>query len=112
MPTLFVLFVFCLHRSSDLGLGIPFNVASYSVFTSMLAHVCGLKPKEFVHVMADTHVYLNHVEALKEQILRTPTAFPTLKFKRQVSSIDDFQFEDFELIGYNPQKTVKMEMAV
>jgi len=68
-----------LQRSCDVGLGVPFNIASYSLLTVMIAHVCGLKPAEFVHVMGDTHIYSNHVEALKIQIEREPKPFPKLR---------------------------------
>ena len=102
----------CVQRSCDLGLGIPFNIASYSLLTVMIAHVCGLRPGEFVHVLADAHVYLNHVDALKQQLQRTPRPFPTLAIKRTVSSIDDFTFDDFQLHGYKPLDAIKMQMAV
>lgn len=100
------------QRSCDLGLGVPFNIASYSLLTCMIAQVCGLKPGEFVHVLGDAHVYLNHVDALKQQLDRTPRAFPTLSFKRAVSDIDQFTFEDLELKGYKPLEAIKMTMAV
>ena len=102
----------CVQRSCDLGLGIPFNIASYSLLTVMIAHVCGLRPGEFVHVLADAHVYLNHVDALKQQLQRTPRPFPTLSIKRTVDSIDDFTFDDFQLHGYKPLDAIKMQMAV
>lgn len=100
------------QRSCDLGLGVPFNIASYSLLTVMIAHVCGLKPGEFVHTLGDAHVYLNHVEPLKEQLKRQPREFPTLKIKRNVTDIDGFTFDDFELIGYKPLEAIKMQMAV
>jgi len=100
------------QRSCDMGLGVPFNIASYALLTYMVAHVTGLKPGDFVHSMGDAHVYSNHVTPLLEQLKRTPNEFPKLRFKRQVSDIDDFKYEDFELIDYKPQKTIKMEMAV
>lgn len=100
------------QRSCDLGLGVPFNIASYSLLTCMIAHVCNLKPGDFVHMMADTHVYLNHVDALKEQIARTPVEFPILHIKRDVKNIDHFMPDDFEIIGYKPLSAIKMEMAV
>ncbi|KAK5643795.1 hypothetical protein RI129_007640 [Pyrocoelia pectoralis] len=100
------------QRSADMGLGVPFNIASYSLLTVMLAHVTGLKPGEFIHTLGDTHVYLNHVEPLKEQLQRVPKPFPHLYLKRKVSSIDDFKLEDFDLVGYNPYPTIKMELAV
>lgn len=95
-----------------MGLGVPFNIASYALLTYMIAHVTNLKTGDFIHTLGDTHVYLNHVEPLKEQIQRTPRPFPQLKFKRQVANIDDFAFEDLEIVGYDPYPTIKMEMAV
>ncbi|XP_049544908.1 thymidylate synthase [Anopheles darlingi] len=100
------------QRSADVGLGVPFNIASYSLLTHMIAHVTGLKAGEFIHTMGDTHIYLNHVDALKEQLQREPKPFPTLTIKRQVASIDDFQYEDFAINDYNPHPAIKMEMAV
>jgi thymidylate synthase len=100
------------QRSCDMGLGVPFNIASYSLLTHMLAHVTGLKPGEFIHVMGDAHIYLNHVEQLQQQIQKTPKPFPTLKIKRQVSEIEDFNFEDFEVMNYNPHNTLKMDMSM
>lgn len=100
------------QRSCDMGLGVPFNIASYSLLTIMIAHVCGIEPGEFIHVMGDAHVYSNHVEALKQQIARTPGEFPKLVIKRKVDSIDDFKYEDFDLQGYRPQGKIEMAMAV
>jgi len=99
------------QRSCDIGLGVPFNIASYSLLTCMVASVCGLKPGEFVHVLGDTHVYNNHVEALREQVLRTPSAFPKLTVKPR-GNIEDFELSDFVLEGYQPQGAIKMKMAV
>ena len=100
------------QRSADMGLGVPFNIASYSLLTYMIAEVCGLKPGEFVHVIGDAHVYMNHVEPLKEQLEREPRPFPIFKFKRKVTDIDDFKYEDFELTGYKPHKRIAMKMSV
>ncbi|RZC41286.1 thymidylate synthase-like, partial [Asbolus verrucosus] len=100
------------QRSADMGLGVPFNIASYSLLTYMIAHVTGLKPGEFIHTLGDSHVYLNHVEPLQEQLKRTPRPFPTMKIKRPVSNIEEFVFDDFELIGYNPHPKLSMPMAV
>mmetsp|Transcript_36137 Transcript_36137/g.84459 ORF Transcript_36137/g.84459 Transcript_36137/m.84459 type:complete len:138 (-) Transcript_36137:115-528(-) len=100
------------QRSADMGLGVPFNIASYALLTHMVARVCGLKPGDFVHCIGDAHVYLNHVEALEEQIQRVPRAFPKIVFKREVEHIDEFRFEDFEVVGYDPHKAIKMKMAV
>lgn len=100
------------QRSCDMGLGVPFNIASYSLLTYMMAQVCGLKPGEFVHTMGNTHVYQNHVEPLQTQLKRTPRPFPTLKLNPEVMDIDSFKAEDFELIGYDPHGKIAMEMAV
>ncbi|XP_054893910.1 thymidylate synthase [Poeciliopsis prolifica] len=100
------------QRSADMGLGVPFNIASYALLTYMIAHITGLKPGDFVHTLGDAHVYLNHVEPLKVQVQREIRPFPTLKIKRKVESINDFQAEDFEICGYNPHPTIKMQMAV
>eukprot|EP00794_Sanderia_malayensis_P018168 gene18168-19981_t len=100
------------QRSGDVGLGVPFNIASYALLTCMIAHVCNLNPGDFVHTIGDAHIYSNHVEALKVQITREPRSFPTLSFKRTITDIDDFKFEDFDLQGYKPHPKIKMEMAV
>lgn len=100
------------QRSGDIGLGVPFNIASYSLLTYMIAHITGLKPGDFVHTIGDSHIYLNHLDALQEQLKREPREFPKLRIKNQVEDIDQFKMEDFELIGYNPHPVIKMEMAV
>lgn len=100
------------QRSCDMGLGVPFNIASYSLLTCMMAQVCGLKPGEFVHNLGNTHVYQNHVEPLKTQLERTPRPFPVLKINPEVKDIDGFQASDFELVGYSPHGKIAMEMAV
>lgn len=100
------------QRSADVGLGVPFNIASYALLTHMIAHVTGLKPGDFIHTTGDTHIYRNHVEPLKLQLGREPKPFPKLIFKRNVNNIDDFKYEDFEIQGYDPYPAIKMEMAV
>jgi thymidylate synthase len=101
------------QRSCDMGLGIPFNIASYALLTHMLAHVCELTPGTFTHTMGDAHVYLDHIEALKTQLEREPRDFPVLKIKRDIGgSIDHWQIEDFELEGYHPHKGIVMKMSV
>jgi len=100
------------QRSADMGLGVPFNIASYSLLTRMIAQVCGLRAGEFIHVIGDCHVYLNHVEPLRMQLLRQPRPFPTLEINPEVQSIDDFKYSDFKIVGYNPYENIKMEMAV
>ncbi|KAL3105927.1 hypothetical protein niasHT_024984 [Heterodera trifolii] len=104
------------QRSGDMGLGVPFNIASYSLLTQMIAHVTGLKAGEFVHTLGDAHIYLNHVESLKEQMDRTPKPFPRIVFKRPdgnpITSIDDFTPESVLLEGYDPLPSIKMQMAL
>lgn len=101
------------QRSCDMGLGVPFNIASYALLTHMLAHVCDLTPGTFTHTMGDAHVYLDHVDALKVQIEREPRDFPTLKIKKEPGgSIDGWQMEDFEVVGYQPHKSISMKMSV
>lgn len=95
-----------------MGLGVPFNIASYALLTYMIAHITGLKPGDFVHTLGDAHIYLNHIEPLKIQLQREPRPFPKLKILRKVEKIDDFKAEDFQIEGYNPHPTIKMEMAV
>ena len=95
-----------------MGLGVPFNIASYSLLTLMMAQVCGLKPGEFIHTLGNAHVYQNHVEPLQTQLARTPRPFPTLKINPDVKDIDGFQMSDFELVGYNPHGKIAMDMAV
>uniref|UniRef100_A0A8C6D8Z7 Thymidylate synthase n=1 Tax=Moschus moschiferus TaxID=68415 RepID=A0A8C6D8Z7_MOSMO len=100
------------QRSGDMGLGVPFNIASYALLTYMIAHITDLKPGDFVHTLGDAHIYLNHIEPLKTQVQREPRPFPKLKILRKVETIDDFKAEDFQIEGYNPHPTIKMEMAV
>lgn len=100
------------QRSGDLGLGVPFNIASYALLTHLLAHVCGLQATELVHVIGDTHVYANHVDPLLEQIKREPLPFPKLEIDASVKEIDDVRFEHLKLIDYKCHKTIRMEMAV
>lgn len=104
------------QRSCDMGLGVPFNIASYALLTKMIAHVVDMDCGELIHTMGDAHVYMDHIEALKKQMERTPTDFPKLVIKEdragEISNIDDFKFEDFEIVGYNPQSTIKMAMSV
>jgi thymidylate synthase len=96
-----------------MGLGVPFNIASYALLTHMLAHVCGLVPGSLTHVMGDAHVYLNHVEALQTQLEREPRDFPELEIARAPGGeIDGWKAEDFVIKGYNPHKGIVMEMSV
>jgi len=100
------------QRSADMGLGVPFNIASYALLTYMIAHVTNLEPGDFIHTLGDAHVYVNHIEPLKEQLQREPRPFPKLVIKRQVTDIEDFKVEDFEIVGYEPHKKIQMDMAV
>lgn len=95
-----------------MGLGVPFNIASYALLTKMIAHVVDMNCGEFIHTMGDAHVYKDHIDALKEQIGRTPRNFPTLQIKRDVKDIDDFKLDDFEISDYNPHNVIKMKMSV
>lgn len=100
------------QRSADMGLGVPFNIASYALLTHMMAHVTGRKPGDFVHTIGDAHIYLNHVDALKTQLERSPRPFPKISINPEKKNIDDFVMEDFKVTGYSPHKTIKMKMAV
>ncbi|XP_014270536.1 thymidylate synthase [Halyomorpha halys] len=100
------------QRSADMGLGVPFNIASYAFLTHMIAHIVNLKAGDFIHTLGDSHIYLNHVKALQEQITRVPKAFPTISFRRRIDDIDDFKFEDIIVSNYDPHAKIDMEMAV
>ncbi|XP_020203299.1 bifunctional dihydrofolate reductase-thymidylate synthase isoform X2 [Cajanus cajan] len=100
------------QRSADMGLGVPFNIASYALLTCMIAHVCDLVPGDFIHVIGDTHVYSNHVNPLQEQLHNLPKPFPTLKINPKKKDIDSFVAADFKLIGYNPHPKINMKMSV
>lgn len=100
------------QRSCDMFLGVPFNIASYSLFTHMLAQVCGLGVGEFVHVLGDAHIYLDHVEQVKEQLSREPLPAPTLWINPDVKDITQFTMEDFRLDGYIHHPPIKAPMAV
>lgn len=100
------------QRSCDFFLGVPFNIASYALLTMMMAKVCDLTPGTFVWTGGDTHLYLNHFEQARLQLSRTPRALPTMKIKRKVESIFDYEYEDFELEGYDPYPVIKAPIAV
>ena len=100
------------QRSADTFLGVPFNIASYALLLQMMAQVTGLKPGEFVHTTGDTHLYLNHLEQARLQLTRTPRPLPTMKINPDVKNLFDFNYEDFELEGYNPYDHIKAEVSV
>ena len=100
------------QRSADLFLGVPFNIASFSLLTMMIAQVCGYEAYEFIHCLADTHIYINHLEQVKLQLSREPRSFPKMLLNENIKSIFDFRFEDFHLEGYNPYPTIKAPIAV
>lgn len=100
------------QRSADLLLGVPFNIASYSLLTHMIAQVCDLKVGEFVHVLGDAHIYLNHVEQVKEQLQREPLHAPQLWLNPSIKDINDFTMEDIKLINYTSHSAIKAPMAV
>lgn len=103
------------QRSCDMGLGVPFNIASYALMTHMIAHATDLLPGTLIHTMGDAHVYLDHIDAVNEQLTREPTEFPELKIKRDdrgSGNIDGWAESEFEVIGYNPHKSIKMKMSV
>ena len=100
------------QRSADVFLGVPFNIASYALLTLMMAQVCGLRPGDFVHTFGDAHLYSNHFEQAREQLVRTPGTLPTIHLNPAVNDIFSFRFEDFELRDYSPQPHIRAPVAV
>jgi len=103
------------QRSADLGLGVPFNIASYALLTYLIASITGTEPEEFIHVIGDAHIYLTHVDQLKEQLNNEPRPWPTLKILRPINELKDletFTFKDLLLENYQPHAALKMDMAV
>ena len=100
------------QRSADLFLGVPFNIASYSLLTMMIAQVCSLKPGEFIHTFGDLHIYSNHIEQVNTQLQRAPRELPKMKINPNIKSIDEFTYEDFELEGYDPHPSIAAPIAV
>ena len=99
------------QRSADTFLGVPFNIASYALLTMMMAQVCGLEPGDFVHTLGDTHLYLNHMEQVDEQLSREPRPLPRMILNKERNSLFDFTYEDFTLEGYDPWPTIKAPMS-
>lgn len=123
LPPCHVLFQFYVHndgrlscqlyqRSADVFLGVPFNIASYALFTMMVAQVTDHKPGHFIHTFGDAHLYLNHLEQARIQLERKPRPLPTMKLNPSVKSIFDFRYEDFTLEGYDPHPAIKAEISV
>ena len=100
------------QRSADIFLGVPFNIASYALLTTMIAQVCDLKPGDFIHTFGDAHIYNNHIEQLQLQLTREPKSLPTIILNPEVKNIFNFTYEDFTLVGYDPHPHIKGIVAV
>ena len=100
------------QRSADIFLGVPFNIASYSLLLMMVARETGLEPKEFIHTLGDAHLYLNHIDQARLQLTREPRALPSMCLNQDKKYVNDFEFEDFRLDGYNPHPHIKADIAV
>ena len=100
------------QRSADTFLGVPFNIASYSLLLMMVAQVCGLQPYEMVHTFGDLHIYNDHVDLIKEQLTRTPRKLPKVILNPDIKNIEDFKFEDIQLVDYDPYPAIKGKVSV
>ena len=100
------------QRSADIFLGVPFNIASYALLTTMIAQVTGLKPGEFIHTLGDAHLYMNHLEQVQTQLAREPRPLPSMRLNPEITSLFDFEFDDFELLNYDPHPSIKAPVAV
>jgi thymidylate synthase len=100
------------QRSADIFLGVPFNIASYALFTMMVAQVCGLEAGEFIHTFGDAHIYNNHIEQVNLQLNREPRKLPIMKLNPTLTNIFDFTFDDFTLEGYDPHEHIKGAVSV
>lgn len=100
------------QRSADIFLGVPFNIASYALLLQMMAQATGLKAGDFVHTLGDAHIYVNHMEQVRTQLAREPRTLPHIEINPEVKSIFDFQYKDFNLVGYDPHPHIKGEVAV
>ena len=100
------------QRSADVFLGVPFNIASYSLLTLMMAQITNLEPGEFIHTLGDAHLYKNHIEQTKTQLSRTPLKLPTIEINKDVKNIDEFTFDDFKVIDYEHHPHIKAPISV
>ena len=100
------------QRSADIFLGVPFNIASYSILTNMIANICGLELGDFIHTLGDAHIYKNHINQANTQLLRKIKKLPNIKFRKKFETINDFKYEDFEIIGYEPHPKISAPVAI